>query len=103
MHYTHYDDVYSYTSEAGLYLKHAVLKFHPVFNLQSYVMLKEVKSYHVQFCTFCRIFLLRKLRSLIFLLYSFGNIYCAFKVGNMVLDLALNIHPESCQFVLIKL
>jgi len=32
--------VYSCTSEAGLYIKHAVLKFHPVFNLQSYVMLK---------------------------------------------------------------
>jgi len=25
------------------------------------------------------------------------------KVGNMVLDLALNIHPESCRLVLVRL
>jgi len=64
-----------------MYIKHAVLKFHPVFNLQSYVMLKigEIIPCSISHFLPYFFFFLRKLRSLIFLLYSFGNIYCAFK------------------------
>jgi len=84
---------------------HAVLKFHPVFNLQSYyVMFKEVKSYHVQFLHYSQIFFLRRIRrSLFFAIQVLKVSTLLLKVGNMVLNLALNIHPESCQLVLVRL